>query len=138
MESIYRARRAVLAALVLALGLALAGCGQSNPLLGSWAFRSYQGGGQLGSMLGGLASEFSRGTVVTFTRDAMIVVQAGTQTRTPVDHYEVHGRAVTVWLRTASDLMQGRTYRLSADGRTLSRELAGTGIREVFVRAQKV
>ncbi len=137
MNSIVRIRYAALLALLLAGFLALGGCSKSNPLLGSWTFQAYKGGGQLGSVLGGLVSQFSQGTVVTFTQDAMIVAQGSTQHKTAVDHYEVKGDKVTVWLRTASDLMEGRTYLISGDGQSMSRELGG-GVREVFVRAKRV
>lgn len=117
--------------------LALAACGKSNPLLGGWAFQAYQGGGQLGSVLGGLAAQFTRGTVVQFTPQAMIVVQGGDRNQVDVDHYDVEGRVVTVWIKTAADHMEGQTYRIADDGRSMSRELGTTGIREVFVRARQ-
>lgn len=137
MSSIVRLRYATLLALLLVGVMALGACSKSNPLLGSWTFQAYKGGGQLGSVLGGLASQFSQGTVVTFTQDAMVVSQGDTRHRTAVDHYEVKGDKVTVWLRTASDLMEGRTYVITGDGQGMSRELGGSGIREVFVRAKR-
>jgi hypothetical protein len=138
MGSIGRVRHAALLALLFAGVLTLGACSKSNPLLGSWTFQAYQGGGQLGSVLGGLASQFSQGTVLAFTSDAMVVSQGGTQHKTAVDHYVVKGNTVTVWLRTASDLMEARTYKIAGDGQSMSRELGGSGIREVFVRAKQV
>ncbi|MEJ2480364.1 MAG: hypothetical protein P8Y78_09345 [Acidihalobacter sp.] len=137
MNSIIRVRYAALLVLLFAGVMALGACSKPNPLLGSWTFQAYKGGGQLGSVLGGLASQFNQGTVVTFKQDAMIVAQGGTQHKTAVDHYEVKGDKVTVWLRTASDLMEGRTYLISGDGQSMSRELGG-GVREVFARAKRI
>lgn len=123
---------------LLAAVMLLAACTQSNPLLGTWSFQAYRGGGQLGSFLGGLATQFTQGTTVKFTPNAMIVTEDGEQHEIAVDHYDVKGNTVTAWVKTAPDHMDGQTYRIAQDGQSMSREFAGTGIREVFVRARKV
>lgn len=115
--------------------LLLAGCAAHNPLLGSWTFERYTGGGDLGSVLGGFAATFSKGTTLQFTSDAMIVSQGGQKTSTPVDHYDIKGDKVVVWLRTTPTVIRAETYVVSKDGRRVSRELAGSGMSEVFTRA---
>lgn len=114
--------------------LLLAGCAAHNPLLGRWVFERYAGGGDIGSVLGGFASTISKGTIVEFRSNAMIVSQGGQASSTPIDHYDIKGNKITVWTKTSPTLIQGQTYIVSADGREISSEIAGSGMREIFQR----
>lgn len=115
--------------------LLLAGCSTYNPLLGSWNFERYEGGGDLGSVLGGFAATLSKGTTIEFTSSAMIVTQDNQKSTTQVDHYDIKGNKVTVWLKTSPSVIQAETYMISKDGQEMSSEIAGSGMKEVFSRA---
>ncbi|AOU98639.1 hypothetical protein BI364_12330 [Acidihalobacter yilgarnensis] len=114
--------------------LLLTGCSLNNPLLGRWTFERYSGGGDLGSVLGGLAAPFSKGMTLEFTSSAMIVTQDGQKSRTAVDHYDIKGNQVMVWLKTTPTVIRAETYTVSDNGKEISHELAGGGMSEVFAR----
>ncbi|OBS09981.1 hypothetical protein [Acidihalobacter prosperus] len=114
--------------------LLLGGCAAHNPLLGQWTFERYSGGGDLGSVLGGLAAPFSKGTTVEFTSSTMIVSQGDQKSRIAVDHYDIKGNRVTVWLKSTPSVIRAETYVVSDDGQSISHELAGSGMNEVFTR----
>jgi len=118
---------------MLSLILLLGGCGSHNPLLGHWTFERYKGGGDLGSVLGGFASDLSKGTVIDFTPKAMIITQNGQKDRTPIDHYRVEGNHVEVWLRVSATETRAEKYVVYDHGKKISHTVT-TGMKEVFAR----
>lgn len=84
-------------------------------------------------VFGALAAPFTQGIITHFTPMVTTMMRNGPVIKILIQRYEIHGNPVSVRAKAAPDLIQGEVYPCP-DDRTLSYELDGIGIKEIFRR----